>query len=118
MEVGKVAGASDKTNLAVHEEYDEKKANRTKMLEEVTAAMTLIAPSQSKDEKQFKVQAMELAFGTSSWNAIERLVTEELEKGHKLIMDLKENTQIQMEDPNHPGIDYQERIGWLKDQIS
>lgn len=63
---------------------EERAANRKKatiLLEKVEGLLTSVAPGQTKDEKKWKVDVLERAFGTRSWTEIQTLSLVKLEGG-------------------------------------
>lgn len=74
--------ATPDTGLFVTDE--ERAANRRKatiLLEEIEGLLTSVAPGQTKDEKKWKVDVLERAFDTRSWEKIKTLSLANLEGG-------------------------------------
>jgi hypothetical protein len=99
VEKGNVSKTSDSSNLAAFESYNDRKVLKTTMLEEVQNALVKKWPSTSAAEKQAKIKAIEEAFGTNSWTAIENMHVDKVSIGHAKIMAM---FKVEDPDPNSP----------------
>ena len=67
------------------EEKGEWKREKEKALEEIEGLLTSVAPGQSSTEKKFKVDILFEIFGTTSWEAIKQISSNELKGGYDMI---------------------------------
>jgi len=84
VEKGAMAKASDTSNIAPSENYDQqnRRDKREIELEKIKAEMTKAGiGSASKEDKQLLIAIMERFFGTSSWAEVEKTQLEKLEFG-------------------------------------
>ncbi len=63
------------------EEKYEWKQRRKVMLEEIENYLVQVKPGQDAQSKKFKIDAVEYAFGTRSWTAVEQMSPDALEQG-------------------------------------
>ena len=70
--------------------WNRERKTRAILCEEIEGEMVRAWPGQTKDEKQAKLSALERAFGTRSWTAIEGMESDKLREGLTAIREMVE----------------------------
>ena len=102
---GEVKGASSTENLAPHEAYNERKAERTKLLEEIKGCFDSLGLGSSADAKKIKADMLNRCFGTTSGSAIEVMQIAPLQLSHALIVRITDNMVDYMTDNGSMTVD-------------
>lgn len=87
---GEVAGSTDTTNLAPHEEYNSRKAKRDQLAEEIKGQFDLMGMGTGKEEKKIKAHLCKAIFSTTSMSAIEKMDLAGLETGVNRLKQITE----------------------------
>lgn len=85
---GDIAKASDTTNLAASEEYDNRRKQREILNEKIKAEFDKRGFGTTKEDKQLKALMSEIAFGTTSLTEFESMPIPKMEIGYARIMEL------------------------------
>ena len=88
------------------EEKYEWKQRRKIMLEEIENYLVQVKPGQDAQSKKFKIDAVEYAFSTRSWTAVEQMHPEALEQGYLRIKEFVhreiERERLEMQAASEP----------------
>jgi len=87
-EKGSVNKASDTTNLAPKEEWDDKRKQREIYLDKIKSEFEKRQLGTGKEDKQLKVLILEKSFNTSSWVEVERYSLERLMTGFNVLLNI------------------------------
>ena len=85
---GVVAKATDTTNLAPKEDYDEKRKQKDIILDKVVSEFEKRQLGTSKEDKQLKVVILEKCFGSVSWEEIKVQRLEKLQDGFGKLLEI------------------------------
>ena len=85
---GDIAKASDTTNLAASEEYDNRRKQREILNEKIKAEFDKRGFGTTKEDKQLKALMSEIAFGTTSSTEFESMSVSRMELGYTRILEL------------------------------
>lgn len=64
---------------------------KKRWLEEIEGYLVSVWPGQGAQEKKNKTDALESAFGTRSWTAVEQMQPEQLEEGYLAVQTFAQN---------------------------
>lgn len=91
-----VAERDSKELFKTEEDKAEWRRQKTMVLEEIEGYLVQVKPGQDAASKKFKVDAIEAAFGTRSWTAVEQMSIESLHDGFFKLQDFVKNaTEIE-----------------------
>ena len=110
--IGEVKGASDTSNLAVKDTFDQRKEEREILFAEIKGCMDSIAPGMSAQEKKFRADLTYVLFGTRSGEAMQKMGLNQLREGLDMMKEFTESTVKLMKENAQEGVplDYVERI--------
>lgn len=77
----KIPAGDDTPLIGSNSGFEAKKERRQIAIENIEGELTSLVPGQSREEKKWKVDALQVVFNTRSWTEIERLPAEVLELG-------------------------------------
>jgi hypothetical protein len=118
--IGEVMGASDVTNLAVKDTYDQRREEREILFAEIKGCMDSIAPGQSAQEKKFRADLTYIIFGTRSGEALQKMELRKLSDGITMLKEFTDKTVKLMKDNAAEGLslDYSERIAFAEQMVN
>ena len=87
-EKGIVSKATDTTNLAPKEDYDEKRKQKEIYLDKIISEFEKRQLGTSKEDKQLKVVMLEKCFNSVSWEEIKMFKLEKLMEGYNRVLEI------------------------------
>jgi hypothetical protein len=87
-EKGIVSKATDTTNLAPKEDYDEKRKQKEIYLDKIISEFEKRQLGTSKEDKQLKVVMLEKCFSSVSWEDIKTFKLERLMEGYNKVLEI------------------------------